>query len=213
MGHQPSNGLRLLVVEDNRDTADSLALLLSLRGHHVQVARCGMDALAVVGQTEFDVVLLDIGLPGLDDYSVARQIRDLSRSKVLRLIAITGYGQAEDFSRSAAVGIDLHLVKPVEPDDLFRIIDGSAEDRQKPATMPAAERRDSRCRRQVPSDFGLATVTRTGRLFRSWSYAQRIETKTFATERRVQYVYAHLLHIRHRFHARDLLSLRRATGN
>src|SRR5262245_2272194 len=81
-----SHRLRVLVVEDNVDTADSLALLLKLHGDHVHVARSGPVALTAVGETVFDVILLDIGLPGLDGYSVARRIREMHLTKMPRLI-------------------------------------------------------------------------------------------------------------------------------
>src|SRR5437899_2869540 len=90
MGAPRSNGLRVLVVEDNADTADSLAILLKLRGADVRVARSGPDALTAASETELDVVLLDIALPGMDGYNVARRIRELPAGKNPRLIAITG---------------------------------------------------------------------------------------------------------------------------
>ena len=104
---------RILVVDDNHDTADSLAQLLRLRGHDVRVAFSGIDAVDACRENPPDVVLLDIGLPGLNGYEAARRIRELPGGTDLRLVAITGWGQEEDRQRSRAAGFDHHLVKPV----------------------------------------------------------------------------------------------------
>jgi PAS domain S-box-containing protein len=108
--------LRLLVVDDNRDTVESLAMVLRLYGHEVATASTGPEGLrAALGQHP-DVVLLDIGLPALDGYEVARRIREQGKKPLL--IAMTGYGQAEDRERTKEAGFDYHLVKPVEPMEL-----------------------------------------------------------------------------------------------
>lgn len=114
--------LRILVVEDDADTANSLAILLRLEGHDVRSVRDGPAALAFVGICKPDMVLLDIGLPGMDGYEVAKRLKALKSGEVLFIIAITGYGQASDRRRSTEAGIDLHMVKPVDPDMLLRVV-------------------------------------------------------------------------------------------
>ena len=116
-------GRRILVVDDNRDAADSLRLLLELSGHEVAVAYSGQDGVQTAEHYQPDVVLCDIGLPGLDGYEVARQLRDNPASATARLIAMTASGQDEDRRRSHAAGFEQHLVKPVGPDDLRRALD------------------------------------------------------------------------------------------
>jgi CheY-like chemotaxis protein len=119
---QGKSGLRILVVEDQADTAASLALLLRREGHEIQVAP---DGLAAVGAVQFahpDVVLLDIGLPGMSGWEVARWVTEQPAEKRPLLVAITGYGREEDRRRSEEAGIDLHLVKPVDPDQLLRLL-------------------------------------------------------------------------------------------
>ena len=111
-------GQRILVVEDNRDSADSLRLLLRFFGHEVAVAYSGHDGLQAAAQYQPDVVLCDIGLPGLDGYGVARQLRDNPTTAKARLIAVTAYGQDEDRRRLHEAGFEQHLVKPVDPDAL-----------------------------------------------------------------------------------------------
>ena len=107
--------LRILVVEDNVDAAESLATLLRVWGHDVQVVHDGLQALDAARGRRPEVVLLDIGLPGLDGYQVARRLReDLGLGGAL-LVAMTGYGQPEDRRRSREAGIHHHFVKPVEP--------------------------------------------------------------------------------------------------
>ncbi len=107
--------LRVLVVEDNVDAAESLATLLRVWGHDVQVVHDGLQALDAARGRRPEVVLLDIGLPGLDGYQVARRLReDIGLDNAL-LVAMTGYGQPEDRRRSREAGIHHHFVKPVEP--------------------------------------------------------------------------------------------------
>ncbi|MGH7818834.1 MAG: response regulator [Candidatus Binatia bacterium] len=110
------NGLwRILVVDDNVDAAESLACLLGLLGHDVRVAHDGPSALAAAAGRSPDVVFLDLGLPGMDGYEVARRLRSEPRFASTVLVALTGYGQDEDRRRSEEAGFDHHLVKPVEP--------------------------------------------------------------------------------------------------
>jgi CheY-like chemotaxis protein len=114
--------LRILVVEDNRDAADSLRLLLELYGYEVTVAYSGPDGVTAAEQGQPDVVLCDIGLPGLDGYGVARRLRQNPSTAKTRLIAVTGYGAEGDKRRSQEVGFDAHLVKPVDPDALQGVL-------------------------------------------------------------------------------------------
>ena len=116
-------GKRILVVEDNRDTADILRLLLELYGYEVTVAYSGPDGVRAAEQYRPDVVLCDIGLPGLDGYGVARKLRDNPATAKARLIAVTAYGQDEDRRRSHEAGFEQHLVKPVDPSALLRALD------------------------------------------------------------------------------------------
>lgn len=113
---------RILVVDDNVDSADSMALLLSLDGHEVRTAFDGPGALSQAAGFQPRAVLLDIGLPGMDGYEVARRMRELPGLRDVLMIAITGYGQEEDRTRSKAAGFDHHLVKPVDPDTLSRLL-------------------------------------------------------------------------------------------
>jgi CheY-like chemotaxis protein len=106
---------RLLVVDDNQDAADSLALLLRLSGQDVRVAYDGHAAVELARTFRPELVFLDIGLPGMDGYDVAKELRQTLEMEQLILVALTGWGQEEDRKRSAAAGFDHHLVKPVEP--------------------------------------------------------------------------------------------------
>lgn len=115
-GVQPMDRHRVLVVEDNVYAAKSFATLLRLDGHEVQVAHDGPEALKMAETFRPDVILLDIGLPGIDGYEVAQRLRAKPEFKETQLIAMTGYGQPEDRRRSREAGIDHHLVKPVKID-------------------------------------------------------------------------------------------------
>ena len=114
--------LRILVVDDNRDSADSLRLLLEFSGYEVAVAYSGHDGVQAAEQSQPDVVLCDIGLPGLDGYGVARQLRDNPTTAPARLIAVTAYGQDVDRRRSHEAGFEQHLVKPADPDALQKVL-------------------------------------------------------------------------------------------
>jgi CheY-like chemotaxis protein len=115
--------LRILVVDDNHDAARSLARLLNLAGNEVQTAGDGREAVAAAAAFRPDVVLLDIGLPVLNGYDVARQIRAQPWGGDMALIALTGWGQDEDRRRSREAGFDHHLVKPVDTDTMMRLLD------------------------------------------------------------------------------------------
>lgn len=110
---QPQQGLRLLLAEDNVDTALTLGMLLKKLGHTVEIVHDGPAALRAVDGSRPDALLLDIGIPGLDGYQVAQRLRQYPANAKLKLIAMTGYGQEEDLERSRKAGFDHHLVKPV----------------------------------------------------------------------------------------------------
>ncbi len=120
-------GLRVLVIEDNVDAGETLCDLLALFGHHAEFARSGAAGVEVARQRRPDVVLCDIGLPEMDGYAVARQLRADPLTAPVHLIAVTGYGREADRSQAAAAGFDLHLVKPVGPEVLKRLLASFAE--------------------------------------------------------------------------------------
>jgi CheY-like chemotaxis protein len=109
-----SPGRRILIVDDNRDSANSLAELLHLRGHETHVAHDGLEALQLVARVQPEVALLDLGLPRMSGYEVAQQIRAQEDGADIVLIALTGWGQEEDRRRSREAGFDLHMTKPIE---------------------------------------------------------------------------------------------------
>jgi CheY-like chemotaxis protein len=111
---------QVLVVDDNRDAADSLAQLVTLFGHRVAVAYDGPTALISARECEPDVVLCDIGLPGMDGYEVARRMR--AEHPPVRMVAISGYAQAEDRRQAAEAGFEAHLAKPPKPDEIQRLL-------------------------------------------------------------------------------------------
>jgi CheY-like chemotaxis protein len=113
-------GIRVLVVEDNRDSAESLRQLLYHSGYEVAVAYTGHDGLRAARRLRPDVVLCDIGLPDSNGFVVASALRDDPQTRSARLIAVTAYGQDEDRRRAREAGFDLHLVKPVDPEVLLR---------------------------------------------------------------------------------------------
>ena len=118
----PGGGLRILVVDDNRDAIDSLELLLGGEGYDVSVAYDGESAVSLATTMQPDVVLLDIGLPGMDGYAVASTLRQRLGDAALRIIAVTGYGQPESRKRSQSAGFDLHLVKPIDFEGLLDVL-------------------------------------------------------------------------------------------
>lgn len=117
---------RILVVDDNKDAADSLAMLLALQGSEVRTAYDGLEAVEAAAAFEPDVILSDIGMPRMDGYEAAQQIRQQCRGRKVVLVAMTGWGQEEDRRRSIEAGFDLHLVKPVDLAELERLL-GSLE--------------------------------------------------------------------------------------
>lgn len=113
---------RILVVEDNDDAREMMETMLSLEGHTVRVAAHGTKALEEVCSGGVDVVLLDVGLPDLDGYEVARRMRALDGGEQLKIVALTGYGQAEDQRRAFEAGFDVHLTKPVALEKLREVL-------------------------------------------------------------------------------------------
>ncbi len=122
-GEAGGHPLRILIVEDNHDAADTLRIALELAGHRAEVAYNGPQALEAAAKVRPTVVLCDLGLPdGMSGYDVARALRQDPALANVRLIAISGYGQPEDRERARAAGFDLHLTKPVSPEELQRIL-------------------------------------------------------------------------------------------
>jgi len=119
---KPAHGRRVLVVDDNRDAASSLAMLLQITGNETNVAHDGATAFAAVEQHRPEVVLLDIGLPTLNGYDVCRRIREQPWGKDVVVIALTGWGQAEDRRRTNEAGFDGHLTKPVDHAALMEML-------------------------------------------------------------------------------------------
>jgi signal transduction histidine kinase len=115
---EPAMRQRILVVDDNVDAAESLGTMLAYSGHDVRVAHGGVEALSAAREFSPNVMILDLGMPEMDGYAVARAVRSDPKFATTRLIALSGYGQAEDRRRTADVGFDEHLVKPVEHDVL-----------------------------------------------------------------------------------------------
>ena len=119
---ESTGGRRVLVVDDNVDAAELLGEVLEMDGHQVTVVHDGMAALERMGAAAPEVVFLDIGLPGMDGYEVARRIRERSGGTSPRLVAVTGYGQASDRQRAREAGFDAHLVKPVELEQVRELV-------------------------------------------------------------------------------------------
>jgi two-component system CheB/CheR fusion protein len=117
---------RVLIVEDNADAAEAMRLLLGAMGHEVTTVGDGAEAIAMARSFRPDVILLDIGLPGIDGYELARRFRLLDETSAARVVAVTGYGQPADRERSAAAGFHHHLVKPVDPAKLVEALNFSS---------------------------------------------------------------------------------------
>ena len=113
---------RVLVVDDNLDAAEGLAMLLALKGHQVSTAYDGPGALQRARELQPDVVLLDIGLPRLDGFEVARRLREEHPERPMLLVALTGYGQERDRVRAREAGFDHHLLKPVRLEMLEQLL-------------------------------------------------------------------------------------------
>ncbi|HWM66178.1 MAG: hypothetical protein QOI59_5923 [Gammaproteobacteria bacterium] len=115
---------RVLIVDDNEDAANSLAMILKLGGHETASVYSAVEALQRAAVFRPDVVLLDIGLPGMDGYEVAQKMRELPGLRDIRLVAVTGYGRSDDRLRARDAGFDDHLTKPVEFAVLERTLAG-----------------------------------------------------------------------------------------
>ena len=113
---------RVLVVDDNADAAAMLEMLLRSLGHETRVANDGLDAVRIAVEFRPDIVLLDIGMPGLDGFEVARRLRALKRDRPMKIVAVTGWGQEADRERTREAGFDLHLVKPVDANELAQAL-------------------------------------------------------------------------------------------
>jgi CheY-like chemotaxis protein len=116
---------RVLVVDDNADAAESLGMLLEVRGNAVRIAYDGLEALEAADAFDPDIVLLDIGMPKMSGYEVARRLRAERGDSVL-IVAITGWGQEEDRRRAREAGFDHHFTKPVDYEALIELIEGEA---------------------------------------------------------------------------------------
>jgi len=121
----PMSKFRILVVDDYADAAESLAMLLQTEGHEVETADCGMKAIEQAQVFNPQIVLLDIGLPDLDGYEVAKRLRMLPGLRDAILIALTGYGQTEDIERSKSAGFNYHLLKPLNFEKLSALLTSS----------------------------------------------------------------------------------------
>lgn len=127
---------RVLVVDDNEDAADSLATLLGVMGYDVRTAYDGPEAISAADEFRPEVALLDIGLPRLSGYDIARHVR-ASRGEQVLLVAITGWGQEEDRRKAREAGFDHHFTKPADFDLLLELIDRELHDRKGQSTSTA----------------------------------------------------------------------------
>ena len=117
----PSAGRSILIIEDHDDAREALRALLELEGHQVEAAASGPRGVEIARNSMPDIALVDIGLPEVDGYEVARRLRMLSGRRPY-LIALTGYGQPDDVKRAYEAGFDAHLLKPVDPDALAKVL-------------------------------------------------------------------------------------------
>lgn len=115
--------LNILVVDDNQDAADTLAIMLRLKGNDVQVRYSGHEGVEAAKILLPDLVILDIGMPGLDGYQACRLIRASSGGEAIHIYALTGYGQLEDIRKSKEAGFDQHMLKPVDFGQLLNFIE------------------------------------------------------------------------------------------
>jgi CheY-like chemotaxis protein len=129
------NPAKVVIIEDNQDSAEVLALSLQTQGYSTAVAHSGPAGLLLVEQTRPDVVLCDLGLPGMDGIEVCRRVRKLAPEVQPVMVALTGWGMQKDRERTQATGFDHHLVKPVAPAALFELLDSLAID-EEPSTTP-----------------------------------------------------------------------------
>jgi CheY-like chemotaxis protein len=121
-----ATGQRVLIVDDNRDAADALALLLRIHGYRPTVAYDGDEAIEVAARIPPEIALVDLGLPGIDGCEVAQRLRQEPALSRVLLVALTGFGRESDRARSLEAGFHVHLVKPVSPDDLLATLAGAS---------------------------------------------------------------------------------------
>ena len=121
--------MKVLVVDDNRDAAMTLEMVISLMGHESRTAHDGLEALEVADGFAPDVVLLDLGMPRMDGFEACRRMRERSWGRRAVMIAITGWGQPEHIQQSEAAGFDVHLLKPVPPEVVAQTLDRVASRR------------------------------------------------------------------------------------
>jgi DNA-binding response OmpR family regulator len=122
--------MRVLVVDDNQDAAQLTAEAVSAAGYQSDLAYDGLEALEHAQRSHPDIVLLDLGLPVLDGYEVARRLREMTGVSCPNLVAITGYGQETDFRRTRDAGFDAHIVKPVNLDHLLAVLEEQCQRRR-----------------------------------------------------------------------------------
>jgi len=120
------NRQKVLVVDDNKDSAQTLAMMLKIMGNDVRTAHDGLEAIEKAQEYLPQVILLDLGMPKLNGYDVCRRIREQSWGTSIVIIALTGWGQAEDRQRTKEAGFDHHLVKPVDVAKLKELLDAAA---------------------------------------------------------------------------------------
>ncbi len=124
----PGEGrLRILIVEDNDDAREMLRTLLDLAGHETHEAADGLEGLRLATELKPQVALIDLGLPGLDGLELASRIRAMPGTATMELVALTGYGQMQDRQRTRAAGFDQHVVKPVDPETLEKVLAAAAQ--------------------------------------------------------------------------------------
>jgi CheY-like chemotaxis protein len=119
-----SDRISILIIDDNTSGAQTLSMLLDLDGYDVSIANCGKDALARFSELKPSIILLDIGLPDMSGYDVARQIRGMPEGQNVTIMAVTGWGSERDQALAQSAGCDLHITKPVNFDGLERLLKG-----------------------------------------------------------------------------------------
>jgi CheY-like chemotaxis protein len=117
---------RILIADDNADSAESMGMLLRLMGNDVRIASDGLEAVEQAAAFQPDIVLMDIGMPRLDGYEAARRIRNQDWSRDTLLVAVTGWGPSDDSDEATAAGFDHHFTKPLDPAELRRLVGGLA---------------------------------------------------------------------------------------
>lgn len=120
---------RVLIIEDNPDALEMLKCVLSMSGHHVEIASDGLAGLDLALAMRPDIALVDIGLPGLDGYQIAERLREDSANRGIYLVAVTGYGRKEDRERAYRAGFDAHVIKPIDPDKILSMLQSAPRSR------------------------------------------------------------------------------------